>query len=172
MIGKFFRGFLDGSLSTLGIVVGASAASSSVIIAAALGGTLANGISNTVSALSAERITQYGELRRTASAMVDRDLKESRLEDRMHRETILAGLVDGLATVVGGCVPVLPYVVMRSSQAGLAAFVVVVALVFVVGLYLGHVSKRNIWISACKMAILGVAIAGIVHLVQVTIAPQ
>ena len=37
MTGKFLRGFVDGSLSTLGIVIGASSATSAIIIVAALG---------------------------------------------------------------------------------------------------------------------------------------
>lgn len=70
MTGKFLRGFVDGSLSTLGIVINTSSATSAIIIAAALGGTLANGISNLLSAYTAEGVKQYKKLRGIEQAVV------------------------------------------------------------------------------------------------------
>ena len=55
------RGLIDGSLSTFGVVIGASGGDVSIIIAAGIGGGVANGISNILGALTAERAILEGK---------------------------------------------------------------------------------------------------------------
>ena len=172
MRGNFLRGFIDGSLSTLGIVIGASAADTSIIVAASTGGTLANGISNIVSAFSAERADHYAELRKVEGAMVDKDLKESALESRMHKQTLVAGIIDGLATILGGALPILPYLFIPPNQAMVVSILLVLLALAVIGIYLGKLSRRNILFSALKMAAFGIVAAAAVYLVQSAIVPQ
>jgi len=172
MIGKFLRGFVDGSLSTLGIVIGASAASNVIIIAAALGGTLANGISNLLSAYSAEGVEKYKELRRIEEAMVSKDMKGSEPERQVPRKTLTIGAVDGSATIIGGGIPILPYLFLPTFDAMLVAIVVVVVAVSVIGVYLGKLSRRNIILSALKMAAFCIVVAGVVYLIQWLIIPS
>ena len=170
MIANFMRGFVDGSLSTLGIVVGAVAADTSIVIAAGLGGALANGISNVLSAISAEELGQHKELREVEKAMVSKDFRGSKREQRVSRAALARGTVDGVATVVGGVIPVFPYFFCTStSQAMLCAIVLVIGAVSFVGMYLGKVSKRNIAISALKMGVFGAIVAVVVYLVQLVI---
>lgn len=171
MLGKFFRGFVDGSLSTLGIVIGAYSASSSVIIAAGIGGALANGISNVLSAFSAERADQYRELRKIESAMVAKELKDSEVEFQIQKNTLRAGTVDGLATIIGGAVPVLPYIWLDSSDAMFVASGLVIVGIFAIGIYLGRLSRRNILLYGAKMALFGAVTAVLVYLIQWAIIP-
>jgi len=166
MIAKLVRGFIDGALSTLGIVVGASAASLPIIIAAAVGGTLANGISNILSAFSAEGVKQYQEIRSIEKAMVSRELKGSELDRRTERSSIVSGSVDGLGTIVGGAIPILPYLFLSISQAIYVSVALVIATVFVIGIYLGKLSRRNMLLSALKMAVFAVVVAVAVYLIQ------
>ena len=172
MTGKFLRGFIDGSLSTLGIVIGASSASNVIIIAAALGGTLANGISNLLSAFSAEGVEQYKELRRIEEAMVSKELKGSEPERQVFRKTITIGAVDGLATIIGGGIPILPYLFLPTFDAMLVAIGVVIAVTSVIGVYLGKLSKRNVILSALKMALFCVVVAAVVYLLESLIVPS
>jgi len=172
MIGKFLRGFVDGSLSTLGIVIGASAASSVIIIAAAVGGTLANGISNFLSAYSAEGVQQYKELRIIEEAMVSKDMKGSEAESQVPRRTLIIGAIDGAATVVGGGIPILPYLFLPAFDAMVTAVGVVVVAISIIGVYLGKLSRRNIMLSALKMAVFCIAVAGVVYLIQSLIVPS
>lgn len=172
MIGKLLRGFVDGSLSTLGIVIGASTASSSIIIAAALGGAVANGISNTVSALSAAQAEEYMDLRQLEKAMVVKDLKNSALERRIGKMTAIAGIIDGLATIIGGAIPILPYLFTPPLEAMFISIGLVIAVTFIIGLYLGRVSKRNILFSALKMAVFTIIVAVAVYLIQSVIVPS
>jgi predicted membrane protein (TIGR00267 family) len=172
IIGKLLRGFTDGSLATLGVVIGAYSGDRNLIIAAAVGGTLANGISNMLSAFSAEQAEQYMEMRNIEDAMVSRELKGSAIDRRIRRDTLIAGISDGLATVVGGSVPVLPYFFLPTSQAIFVALGLVISLIFFVGIYLGVVSRRNILFSALKMVIFVVVIAVAVYLIQSLIVPS
>lgn len=171
MIGKFLRGFIDGSLSTLGIVIGASAATSSIIIAAALGGTLANGISNLLSAYSAEGAEEYKELRTVEQAMVSKDMKGSRPDRQIAGRVFKMGALDGSATLIGGAIPILPYLLLPTFDAMLMAIGVVVTMVGVIGIYLGKLSRTNILLSGLKMAALCIVVAGLVYLVQSLIVP-
>ncbi len=166
MIGKFFRGFIDGALSTLGIVIGASSASSSVIIAAGIGGAFANGISNVLSAFSAERVEQYRELREIENAMVVKELKDSAVEDSMHQETLHAGVIDGLATIVGGALPIFPYFWLEPWPAMLVSSLLVVGCIFAIGMHLGRVSRRSMLIYGLKMAVFGILVAVAVYYIQ------
>ena len=172
MLGKFFRGFLDGSLSTLGIVIGAYSASSSLIIAAGIGGALANGISNVLSAFSAERADEYRQLRKIESAMVAKELKNSEAEYLIHKRTLRIGLVDGFATIIGGAVPVLPYLWLDPYEAMFVASGLVVGGIFAIGVYLGRLSKRNILLYGTKMAMFGIVTAVVVYLIQWAIIPS
>lgn len=171
MVGSLLRGFVDGALSTLGIVIGATSAAPVIIIAAAVGGTVANGISNVLSAFSSESARQYAELREIEKALVTRDLRRSVLDRSIQLKTLKASAVDGLGTMLGGVIPIVPYVFMPVHQALPTAAGVVIGAISIVGLYLGKVSRRNLAVSALKMAISGVAVAGIVYLIQLLITP-
>ena len=171
MTGKFLRGFLDGSLSTLGIVIGASSASGAIIIAAALGGTLANSIANLLSAFSAEGADSYRELRQVEEAMVSHELKGSEAERLASRRTIRAGAFDGFATLIGGTIPMLPYLFLSASEAMLLAITLVVVSVSLIGIYMGRLSRRNIFYSAIKMAVFAIAVATVVYFVQLLVVP-
>ncbi len=157
---------MDGSLSTVGIIIGASSASIPIIIAAGVGGTLANGISNTLSAFSAERTDQYQELRHVEDAMVDKELKGSMVERWMHKRTIIAGTVDGLATIIGGLLPITPYLVGMKSHTMFVSIGLVMVSVSFIGVYLGKVSRRNILVSAVKMAVYAAIVATVIYFIQ------
>lgn len=172
ILAKFLRGFMDGSMSTLGIVIGASAAEGPIIIAAAVGGTLANGISNVLSAFSSSEAEQYSEMRSIEDAMVSRELKGSDIERKIRRHTIIASLTDGAASVIGGAIPILPYLFLKQPQSMYTAIGLVVAMIFFIGIYLGKISRRNILLSALKMAAFGVVIAVAVYFIQSLINPS
>ncbi|MBN2239836.1 MAG: VIT1/CCC1 transporter family protein [Dehalococcoidales bacterium] len=166
MIGNFLRGYIDGSLSTLGIVVGASSASESVIIAAAVGGTIANGIANILSASSAAKAESHSELRDIEKAMVTRDLTGTAADRKIGKQSLFAGIADGSATVVGGIVPILPLFLLDSNIAIWISIGLVVFTVVLIGLYLGKLSKQNLLISGIKMAVYSISVAVAVYFVQ------
>jgi predicted membrane protein (TIGR00267 family) len=163
---KLLRGFMDGSLSTLGIVIGAYAASDSVIIAAAVGGTIANGISNALSAYSSAEAEQYSEMRSIEDAMVSRELKGSAIERKIRRNTLISSAADGLASIFGGAIPIIPYLLLKPPQSMFLASGLVILMIFLIGIYLGKISKRNMLLSALKMALFAIVVAVVVYLIQ------
>ena len=166
MIGNFLRGYIDGALSTLGIVVGASSAESTVIVAAAVGGTIANGIANILSASSAAQAVYHGELREVEKAMVYGDLTGTTIDKKIGRQAMFAGMADGLATVIGGAVPILPLLFLTGNAALFSSIGLVVLSVVFIGVYLGKVSKRNLILSGLKMAVYSISVAVVVYFVQ------
>ncbi|MFW6125676.1 MAG: VIT1/CCC1 transporter family protein [Chloroflexota bacterium] len=172
MLSNFLRGFIDGALSTLGVVIGASSASSLIIISAGIGGTVANAISNLLSAFSAESATRYAGLRDLEKSMVDRKLKGSILDRRIQWQTLRAGGVDGLGTFLGGALPVIPYAVLPPGEALFVSIGVVILAISFVGVYLGRVSKSSILLSVLKMVVLGLLVAGLVYLLQRALIPS
>jgi predicted membrane protein (TIGR00267 family) len=116
-------------------------------------------------------VEQYRELRRIEEAMVSKDMKGSEPERQVSRKTITIGAVDGFATVIGGGIPILPYLFLPTSEAMLAAIGVVIAVVSVIGIYLGKLSRRNMALSALKMALFCIVVAAVVYLVQSLIVP-
>jgi predicted membrane protein (TIGR00267 family) len=158
------RGFIDGSLSTLGIVLGAAVGGDPrVIIAAGLGGGMANAISNLLGALTAEKAGVMLELRRYERAMVGSKvkLKDTHIYDKRKKEIWKAGTYDGLTTFVGSVVPVIPFAVLGLSDAVMASIAITVGLLFLLGVYLGKLSKDNIVFAGVKMAIFGLVTAGL-----------
>jgi predicted membrane protein (TIGR00267 family) len=158
------RGFIDGSLSTLGIVLGAAVGGDpKVIIAAGLGGGMANAISNLLGALTAEKAGVMQELGEYEKAMVGSKvkLKDTHIYEKRKKRIWKAGLYDGLATFVGSVVPVIPFAILSISNAAIASIVVTVSLLFMLGVYLGRLSKENLIFAGIKMAIFGLITAGL-----------
>lgn len=162
-IGKFLhpitRGAIDGSLSTLGIVIGAINASPEVIIAAGLSGGVANGFSNMFAAVSAEKTEMLRDLSDIEDAMLKDDLKNTILHEIENKKVRLRGFVDGVATILGALVPVIPYFFISAAEAVLLAIALTSSLTFLLGFVMAKVSGRRIMILGLKMAVIAVGVA-------------
>ena len=172
MNSKFVRGLIDGSLSTLGVVIGASTASPMVVIAAGFGGTLANGISNILGASAAERAEEGLELRKIEKAMVRKNLKNSVLHSEASKEAMKAGAFDGFATILGGSLPVLPYLLLPPHLALISSVTLVLTVLLVLGIYIGRLSRESLLFSGVKMAFFGGAVALACYIIQWFFVPQ
>ncbi len=167
MISNFIRGFIDGALSTLGVVIGASSGNASIIIAAGTGGAVANGISNILGAYTASRADRYREMGEIERAMGHRSLRHSVLADKINSETTKRGIIDGIATILGGMMPVTPYIIgINPSTALFVSAGITLSLMFALGLYMGKVSKESLILSGTKLLVLGAVTAGFVYLLQ------
>ena len=167
MISNFIRGFIDGALSTLGVVIGASSGDVSLIIAAGTGGAVANGVSNILGAYTASRADRYKEMGEIEKAMGHESLRKSVLADRLKSETTRGGIVDGFATILGGMIPVTPYILGVDPKIALFVSIgVILFILFILGLYMGKVAKDNLILSGVKLVIFGVITAVIVYILQ------
>lgn len=159
------RGLIDGSLSTLGIVLGAAISGDpKVIIAAGLGGGIANSISNILGALTAEKAGVMQELLEYEKAMVGSkvQLKNTKIYEKRQRKILKSGMYDGLFTLIGAMVPVVPFIPtfgLDINTAIYASVTATLALLFILGAYLGRISKDNLLLSGTKMALFGLVTA-------------
>lgn len=165
MIRYFIRGLIDGSLSTLGIVIGASIASPIVIISAAVGGAVANGFSNILGAFSAEYAIRYRSFRELERHML-KDLEGTQLDEKTKKDIQKSGFVDGGSTMLGGVVPILPFLFLAPAQALLVSIAAVVILMLMLGIVIGRISKENLVWSAAKMVIFTAATAAVLLVIQ------
>jgi predicted membrane protein (TIGR00267 family) len=166
------RGLIDGSLSTLGVIIGASGADPAIIITAGLGGGVANGLSNVLGAFTAEKAKMEMELAELEKAMLRRGgLKGTFIHEKAKKKTFIGGLSDGLSTILGSVIPVIPFLLMYPlrydrSTAMLLSISITIFLLFFLGVYLGKLSKENIAIAGIKMALIGLTTAIICTLIE------
>ncbi|OKY77577.1 MAG: putative Fe2+/Mn2+ transporter VIT1/CCC1 family [Candidatus Methanohalarchaeum thermophilum] len=165
-LGSITRGALDGTLSTLGIVIGAYDAPSSIIIAAGLSGGMANGLSNIFAAVSAEKSEMLKDLRDIKDAMLREDLENTLLHRMADKKVKKKGVMDGIATVLGAVIPVIPYFFLPSDIAVYFAIGFTSLLAFILGSISAKVSGRNILILGIKMAFFAIVVAIVCTLVQ------
>ncbi|MDK2790173.1 MAG: hypothetical protein PWP15_680 [Methanothermococcus sp.] len=155
------RGLIDGSLSTLGVVIGASSGDPSIIIAAGIGGGLANGISNILGALTAERamLEEQRGLQEKTLLKEDGYLKKTLFYKKALNGTLFSGVIDGISTMVGSIVPVIPFFLFKPTTAILVAILVTLAILFGLGIFIGRLSKENLVLAGLKMVLGGVLVA-------------
>ncbi|AIJ05711.1 hypothetical protein JH146_0866 [Methanocaldococcus bathoardescens] len=148
------RGLIDGSLSALGVVIGASgSADASVIIAAGLGGGIANGLSNILGAFTAEKASLERERIQKEKSLLKHNgyLKKSIIYKKAIRETMICGLIDGISTALGSALPVIPFFLFDIKTALYIAIAITIAILFILGVFIGKISKENVAVSGIKM---------------------
>lgn len=177
------RGFIDGLLSTLGIVIGASIAigggtgveASHIIIAAGVGGGVANGLSNILGAVMGEKAALYKRFKKVERAMLKEEaLRGTKVDERTQSKILTSGIADGMATIGGAIIPVAPFLStsILAFSAMLALYISVaisLALFFVLGSYIGKVSKENVLFSGLKMAAFGGGTALVATLIRLAL---
>ncbi|GAA0128684.1 TIGR00267 family protein [Methanococcus maripaludis] len=155
------RGLIDGSLSTLGVVIGASGGETSIIIAAGIGGGIANGISNIIGALTAERaiIEEEREKKEKSLLIGNGNLKGTHEYQYKLNKTMYSGTYDGLSTCVGAVIPVIPFFIFGQSTALIMAIAFTLLILLGLGIFIGKLSRDNLLISGLKMVLGGVIVA-------------
>ena len=163
------RGLIDGSLSALGVVIGASgSADASVIIAAGLGGGIANGLSNILGAFTAEKASLERERIQKEKSLLKKNgyLKKSIIYKKAIRETMICGLIDGISTTIGSALPVVPFFLFDIKTALYMAIAITVAILFILGVFIGKISKENVVVSGIKMVIGALVVAVLCFMVE------
>lgn len=166
MIRLAIRGLVDGALSSLGVVIGAALANdTTIILSAGLSGATANGFSNILAAFTAEKIGRYQDLQKVEKQMI-RPLKGTSIETEIGKEVMKGGFIDGFVSIIGGLIPVVPFLFLDIRQ-GLYLSIGLVTLVAAgLGAYTGYFSKENIVFSIVKMMFFTLATAGICALLM------
>lgn len=168
----FIRGIVDGSLSCLGVVIGASAAigleqAKWIIIAAGLGGGVANGISNLLGAYMAEKAVVYKRFEEVEKAMLkSKVVRDSEIGGRRIRRIYSSGIIDGVATIIGAVLPVIPFFIFGTTLAVWVSIGITLSILFYIGTYVGKISRENIILAGGKMVAFGATAAVIAALIR------
>lgn len=167
--GEFSRRYavmnaFDGIVAILGIVLGSTLlgeASAGNIIAAGVGALVAMGVSGVSGTYMAERAEQERKLKEIEEAMLTK-LNGSIIAKARKRAAIFSAIVDALAAILAGLIPLSPYLAALSGLLTLdLAFHISVgvslAFLFTLGVFLGKIARNNLIISGLKSLAIGVA---------------
>lgn len=152
-------GSMDGLLAVLGIVLGLSAiADDRVVLAAGLGGAVALALTNGLGSFLAESAVEYGRLARIEDAMLT-SLEDTEKETAVQKTILMDSLTHGGFSFIGSLIPLVPYVAFSFWDKTGEAVVYSVAYLFVLGVFSGRISRRNLVVSIVKMVGLGLVVA-------------
>lgn len=160
----FVIGAFDGALTVLGMILAsyfAGGLSPSFIIPAAIGATVALGLSSAWGAYEAERVVQRQELLRLEKAVL-RSMEDT-LHEKASRFAVTWGaFVHGIAPVPAALLPVLSFLVVPPLSLEVAFQIsvgVTLAFLFFLGVFLAKIGKLNKWITGARLVFAGIITA-------------
>ena len=156
----------DGALSILSVIASAyfvGATDPRIIVAIGLANCMAMGISGFTGTFMTERAERMRRLRELESVMLT-DLSESDFNKVSLVAPIYVAFIDGIAPVMAALVSLAPLItaILLPIDAVLAiqmALAFNLATLFVLGAFLGRVSRTNVAISGLKMVVIGLITA-------------
>ena len=107
------------------------------------------------------------DLVKTEEDLVGSDvrLKDTKIYDKLKKDIYTGGFLDGLFTLIGSIVPIIPFifapVTITLENAVYLSIAVTLALLFILGIYLGKLSRENMIILGTKMALFGLVTAAV-----------
>lgn len=160
----FVKNGFDGSMTMLGIIVGAwvvNVTRSEIVVTAGLGACLAMGISGVSGAYMTERAERKRDLKNLESAMITK-LDDSVINDATKFVSFYAAIVDGGSPILTAIVSLSPFFfVLHGLLAVEKAYVVSLAVtlitLFMLGIYLGKIAKENALLYGLQTLVAGVA---------------
>jgi predicted membrane protein (TIGR00267 family) len=163
----FVIGAFDGALTVLGIIIGGAAfgdleAHKGLILSAAVGAAIALAVSSAVGAYEAERVEKKLDLRTIERAMLARLSEEHREAFRF--AALLSALVHGIAPLLAALLPVIPFVLVDAGTAVLAAIVITLTILFLLGAYLGNLVRERALLTGLRFAAAGAGTAVVLWL--------
>ena len=167
----FVKNGMDGSMTVLGIVLGAWTANVEepyIVVMAGLGACLAMGISGLFGAYITEKAERKRQLKTLEQSMLS-DLEDSLHQDASEFVPAFAAIVDGLSPALTAVISLIPFILSIAGllpiwDAYLISLVLTFITLFALGLYLGQVARERMWLYGLQMLAAGVVIAVIVFL--------
>lgn len=168
----------DGALTMLGLILGGlftidplnySPGFNAILLAGA-GTSIAmaiSGFSGSYLAESAERAREVDDLGR---AMLT-DMSESMYAKASRTTSIVVAIVDGASPAIAGFIVVIPLFfvplgILEYHTAFYIGIIICMVLLFILGLFLGAVSKKNMWSYGAKTLFAGILTAFLMLLVS------
>ena len=163
----FVANGFDGTLTSIGVVVGAFLAGTAeglAVIGIGLGAAVGLGTSGIWSVWEIERAeTQIARAEIEAAMLTDLD--DTRLSRDQRSAQIVLALAAAAGPVIGVVLTLLPFLFVGGAltmfQAVLAAIGIGIVLLGGVGAYMGRISKQRWYVAAIRMGLAGIVVAGI-----------
>jgi len=162
----FAMNAFDGSMTSLGVVIG-SYISHIDDPRAVIGVILVSGIAMAVSGFSGTYMTESAERSRSLNELEDAMLTD--LNDTIYGEasrfvSIFAAVVDGLAPFLASIPAMVPFYlshigILPIAAGYIASIGAALATLFLLGVFLGRISQKNVIYSGVKMVVAGIAVA-------------
>lgn len=162
----FAMNAFDGAMTSLGVVIGAYI-SNIADPRAVIGVIIVSGVAMAVSGFSGTYMTESAERSKSLNELEEAMLID--LEDTLYGQasrfvSFFAAFVDGSAPFIASIPSVIPFYLshLRLLSLGVAFAISIGAsllTLFLLGIFLGRVSQRNVIYSGFKMVVAGVAVA-------------
>lgn len=164
----FVKNGFDGSMTMLGIIVGAwvvNVTQAEIIVTAGLGACLAMGISGVSGAYMTERAERKRDLKKLETAMMKK-LNDSVITDATSFVSFYAALVDGGSPILTALVSLSPFFLLFHELIGvqvayISSLAVTLVTLFMLGIYLGRIAKENALLYGIQTLLAGVATVAI-----------
>jgi len=153
----FAMNAFDGVLTTLGVIVGGSIAhvhSAHQIISVGLGAAVAMGVSGFYGSYLIERAERDRSLRELEDVTLT-SLGDSDIAAASTYATIVIALVDGVSPFIAAMLVLLPFFLVDISAAYPTGVAIAFVELFLLGLFLGRVSRQRLLWSGIKLAMAG-----------------
>ncbi|MFQ5818914.1 MAG: VIT1/CCC1 transporter family protein [Candidatus Heimdallarchaeota archaeon] len=160
----FVIGAFDGALTVLGMILASyftGSLSPSFIIPAAIGATVALGLSSAWGAYEAERVVQRQELKHLEKHVM-RSMDDTLHEKASRFAVIWGAFVHGIAPVPAALLPVLSFLVVPPLSIDIAFQIsvgITLAFLFFLGVYLAKIGKMNKWTTGARLVFAGIITA-------------
>lgn len=157
----FAKNGFDGSLTILGFLIGfylANVKNPIVIFVTGISTCIAMGISGLWGAYLTERSERISSIRELEKATIS-DLSNTKIESAHKFAMIVVAIVDAVAPFVTALFSLIPfqftkYLDIRTCY--YISFALTFTALFMLGVFLGRISKENLFISGMKMVIAGI----------------
>jgi predicted membrane protein (TIGR00267 family) len=161
----FIMNAFDGATTILGIVVGAHVAGITNevwVIWSGLGAALAMGLSGFAGAYATEEAERTKKLNSLEKSML-KELKNSVIGRASRFAALWAGIIDGVSPAVAAILCLLPFFlssfgVLSIDFAIQLSIVIALSVMFLLGVFLGKLSSRNMLFHGVKMLSIGLVL--------------
>jgi len=165
----FIKNGFDGSMTVLGIIVGSwivGVTEPEIIVTAGLGACLAMGVSGLFGAYMTEKAERKSHLKTVEAAMLT-DLSDSILSDASDFVSVYAAFIDGASPMLTAVISLIPFILTLTGtfviwDAYIVSFILTLATLFSLGLYLGRIAKENMLLYGFQTVAAGILIVVIV----------
>lgn len=153
----------DGALAMLGIVIGSYIAGvndAKIILSAGFGASLAMGISGAWGAFMAEKAQRVKKIKELEQAMFT-DLKNSIISRASIVAVLWVALVDALSPIITALIALSPFLLsfyglLSLGNALITSIILNISTLFILGLFLGRISKSNMITQGALMILAGI----------------